>query len=304
MYVQKAVYIIPFLVVVFLGCAGDQDGDFPPALVNYKPYKGNPVFSGTGRDTWDKQIRERGYILFDEGIYKMWYTGYNEDTVRTHYLGYATSPDGIHWTRYPGNPIYTKHWTEDMQVIKDNSRYYMFAEGLNDIAFMMESEDGILWTKTGNLDIRKVNGKPISPGPYGTPAVWIENGIWYLFYERNDEAVWLATSQDLKTWTNIQDEPVLTKGPETYDRHAVAVDQIIKYKGHYYAWYHATAFDPWRDWTTCVAVSHDLVHWKKYKNNPVIAGDRSSGIIVKQDTVFRLYTMHPEVNLFFSNPNP
>lgn len=296
---RKFIYFLPLVFIFFWGCSGNTDSNFPSILVNFRPFEGNPVFSGTGSNTWDKQIRERGYILFDEGIYKMWYTGYNEDLVKTHFLGYATSPDGLKWTRYPGNPIYTSHWTEDMQVIKTNNRYYMFAEGLDDVAFMMESEDGILWTKTGDLDIRKTNGEPISPGPYGTPAVWIEDGVWYLFYERNDEAVWLASSTDLKTWTNIQDEPVIKRGPEKYDQHAVAVDQIIRYQGKYYAYYHATAFDPWRDWTTCVAVSDDLIHWEKYKKNPIIAGNRSSGIIVQHDSVFRLYTMHPEADLFF-----
>ncbi|NOY38130.1 MAG: glycosylase [Chlorobi bacterium] len=298
---RKLLYLLSVLTVVLWNCSPHSDSDFPSALVHFKPYKGNPVFSGTGRNTWDKQIRERGFILFDEGIYKMWYTGYNEDSIKTRYLGYATSPDGLKWSRYPGNPIYTKHWTEDVQVIKYNNRYYMFAEGLHDIAFLMESEDGILWTKTGDLDIRQTNGEPISPGAYGTPSVWIEDGIWYLFYERHDEAIWLATSTNLKTWTNVQDEPVIKRGPESYDKHAVAVDQIIKYQDKFYAYYHATAFDPWRDWTTCVAVSGDLIHWKKYEKNPIISGNRSSGIIVQHDTVFRLYTMHPQIEVFFSS---
>jgi len=176
----------------------------------------------------------------------------------------------------------------------------MFAEGLHDIAFMLRSGDGIHWTKVGDLDIRKVNGEPISPGPYGTPSVWIENGKWYLFYERNDQGVWLATSTDLKTWTNVRDEPVLQRGPEPYNKYAVAVDQIVKYKNKYYAYYHATAFNPWRDWTTDIAVSDDLIHWRKYKKNPIVTGDKSSGILVKCGKKYRLYTMHPEVNIYFS----
>ena len=33
--------------------------NFPSELVNFKEYPGNPIFTGTNLDTWDKQIRER-----------------------------------------------------------------------------------------------------------------------------------------------------------------------------------------------------------------------------------------------------
>ena len=114
----------------------------------------------------------------------------------------------------------------------------------------------------GKLDIRSVAGLPIAPGPYGTPAAWVEHGAWYLFYERNDAAVWVASSKDLKTWTNIQDEMVLKCGPEAYDQYAVAVDQVLKFKGRYYAYYHASAHPKWKEWSINLAVSSDLVHWK------------------------------------------
>ena len=77
--------------------------------------------------------------------------------------------------------------------------------------------------------------------PYGTPVIWIENGQWYLFYERNDDAIWLAKSDDKLTWTNVQDEPVLRPGPDEYDFGAVAANQIIKYKDRYYMYYHGNA---------------------------------------------------------------
>ncbi|NOY58441.1 MAG: glycosylase [Calditrichaeota bacterium] len=274
--------------------------EFPSELVDFKPYENNPVFTGTGRDTWDRTIRERGYILKEGNIYSMWYTGYNEDREDdTRYLGYATSPDGINWTRYADNPIYKKSWVEDMIVVKYEGVYYMFAEGKNDIAHWLTSTDKIHWKEQGPLNIRQRDGSPISPGPYGTPTVWIENGKWYLFYERNDLGIWLATSVDHKIWTNVQDDPVLKMGPEKYDQKGMALNQVIEYKGKYYGYYHATAYDPWRDWTTNVAVSDDLIHWKKYPHNPIVSGNKSSGIVVFDGKQFRLYTMHPDVRVYF-----
>lgn len=273
--------------------------EFPPEIVEFTPFEGNPLFAGTGEDTWDREIRERGYILHENGIWRMWYTGYNTDRGDTKYLGLATSSDGIEWTQHPGNPIFDGRWTEDMCVVKIDGTYYMAAEGKDDIAHMLTSPDGVSWTDEGDLDIRYTNGEKLSPGPYGTPTLWIENGKWYLFYERNDEAVWLAVSDDRKVWTNVQDEPVLSPGPGDYDKQAIAMNQIVKYKGRYYGWYHGTGFTPWRDWTTNVAVSTDLVTWKKYPKNPVVGEDKSSGILVPDGERWRLYTMHPDVRVYF-----
>lgn len=288
-------------IIILCSCAHSNDNkvEFPPEMTTFTPYEHNPVFAGTGQDTWDKNIRERGYILHEDGLYRLWYTGYNEDLSDNRFLGYATSEDGLHWRRYAGNPLVTDEWIEDMQVVKHDSVYYMFAEGRNDIAHLLTSADGIHWQNIGDLDIRQSNGEPISKGAYGTPTAWFENGTWFLFYERDDLGIWLAASKDMKVWTNVQDEPVIKMGPEEYDQHAVAMDQVVKYKGRYYGFYHATAFDPWRDWTTNVAMSKDLIHWQKYPNNPIVAGNKSSGILVHDGDQYRLYTMHPDVRVYF-----
>jgi sucrose-6-phosphate hydrolase SacC (GH32 family) len=281
----------------------DSSLEFATEMVEFVPYEHNPLFSGTKSDTWDRQIRERGFIMFDEGIYKMWYTGYEGDN-DPKALGYATSDDGISWTRFSHNPVFSQKWTEDMFVMKHEGKYFMFAEGMNDVAHLLTSDDGIAWQEQGDLIILTVKGDTIS-GPYGTPSVFIDNGKWHLFYERNDEAIWLATSGDLITWTNIQDEPVLNKGPETYDKGAVALNQVIEFKGKYYMFYHGSDDAEWATpgatslWTSNVAVSDDLLHWVKYPGNPVVEGDHSSPVMVYDGKGYRLYTMHDEVCVYF-----
>ena len=307
--IKYAVQIgLSLLFLAAIGCQNTKKNteEFPSEMVNFKSYKNNPIFSGTGTGTWDNQIRERGYILKDNDIYKMWYTGYNGGDSTVKYLGYATSPDGIKWERYPENPIFDEKWTEDMFVIKNNGTYYMYAEGKNDIAHMLSSSDGIRWEEQGDLVMLQTNGDTI-PGPYGTPTVWIENGKWYLFYERNDLGVWLATSKDKITWTNIQDEEVLKMGPEKYDEGAVAANQIVKFNNRYYMYYHGSTNPNWADpnanakWTSNVAMSTDLIHWKKYPGNPLVEGDTSSPILVFDGENYRLYTMHDKVGLYFSS---
>ncbi|MDH5609242.1 MAG: glycosylase [Cyclobacteriaceae bacterium] len=273
---------------------------FPAELVEFNVYEHNPVFTGTGKEAdWDENIRERGFILREDSLYHMWYTGFQSGPDKTLFLGYATSVDGIDWERFQDNPVFSESWTEDMMVWKEGQVYYMFAEGRNDIAHLLTSSDRITWKDHGSLDIRKVDGSPLEEGPYGTPTVWVENGVWYLFYERNDLGIWLATSTDLAVWKNVQDEPVILMGPEQYDQYGLAVNQIIKHKGWYYAYYHGTAFEDWHEWSTNVAASPDLVHWEKFSGNPLMGENKSSGIVVHDGKNFRLYTMHDEVAVHF-----
>jgi hypothetical protein len=279
--------------------APPETAKFPPELTDWAPYGKGPLFSGTGRDTWDREIRERGFVLREADGWKLWYTGYDSRKGGTMALGYATSPDGLAWTRHPGNPVFDGVWTEDVFVLKDGGLYQMFAEGAKDVAHRLTSPDGVRWTEQGRLDVRRKNGEPLSAGAYGTPTVWVEDGTFHLFYERDDRGIWLATSKDMGVWTNVQDEPVIALGPDAYDRNAVAMNQVVKRGGRYYAIYHANADPDWKGpWTTCLAVSEDLVRWTKYPGNPVVRSDDSSGILVDDGERLRLYTMHPAVRLW------
>ena len=283
-----------------------DEGEFAPCMVEFVPFEANPVFKGTGEETWDRQIRERGYILFEDGIYKMWYSGYDDSNEEAIFLGYATSTDGIRWHRHSAEPVFSEKWTEDMFVIKDGTTYYMYAEGRNDVAHFLTSGDGLQWQEQGDLVILNRDKQVIEP-PYGTPTVWIEDGKWYLFYERNDNGIWLATSEDHRTWKNVRDEPVIQRGPEKYDAGAVAANQVLKYKEKYYLYYHASSNPDWANpkskalWSSNVAVSTDLIHWKKYPGNPIVKGDHSSPILVFDGERYRLYTMHDQVWLYYAD---
>ena len=280
-------------------------GGFPKELVDWIPYEGNPLFAGTEQGSWDDQIRERGFILREGALWRLWYTGYNASRGGSMALGYATSPDGVRFTRQSASPAFDSVWTEDVFVVPEAGGYSMFAEGTHDVAHRLSSTDGVAWREEGALDVRTRSGAPLSPGPYGTPSVVVEGGTWHLFYERDDKGVWLATSSDRRVWTNVSDEPVIPLGPDAYDRHAIALNQVVRYKGRYYGVYHANADPQWKGpWTTCLAVSDDLVRWRKYPRNPVVRSDDSSGILVDDGERLRLYTMHPQVKLWLPRGSP
>jgi beta-1,2-mannobiose phosphorylase / 1,2-beta-oligomannan phosphorylase len=297
-----------------ISCCTAHAQDFPRELVEFAPYRGNPVFTGAGEGHWDARIRERGWILKEGDAWRMWYTGYDGTRDGLRMLGLAISRDGVRWERHPKNPLYRDHWVEDMQVIKRGDTYYMLAEGRDDLAQLLKSSDGLKWDRVGQLDVRLKSGEPIPPGAYGTPAALFEDQRWFLFYERSDNGVWLATSKDMQVWRNVQDEPVLRPGPAAYDRDQVALNQVIKHGGRYFAYYHGAAFPELLDggdgkrrqtlWSTAIVASDDLIHWKKYDKNPLLPteSNRSSGIVVHDGKQYRLYTMHDRVDVHFPTP--
>lgn len=183
-------------------------------------------------------------MLRDGDRWQLWYTGYDGTREGVKSLGYATSSDGLHWTRSADAPIYKDSWVEDMCVVRVDGVYHMFAEGVQDQAQRLTSPDGVHWTRAGTLDVRLADGSPIPEGPYGTPTVWHEDGVWNLFYERRDAGIWLARSRDLKVWTNFQDEPVMSPGPDEFDKDLIAMNQILKYRGRYYAVIHGAKKPP------------------------------------------------------------
>jgi len=278
----------------------------PKGLVEFRPYTENPVFSGTSNASWDNYIRERGWVMFENGNYHLWYTGYSKKRGFKH-LGYATSSDGIHWTRYTENPLAPDSWVEDMCVLKVEDTYYMMAEGVHDWAHLMTSKDRINWIDHGSILIWEPDGTlvadPMKESSHaGTPVLLKKEDSWYLFYERSDKAIWLATSTDSipLNWTKIQKEPVISPGPGEYDNVAVAADCIVKIEGKYYMYYHATAEDPWNNWCVCLAFSDDLVHWTKYKNNPIgYYGDAPVLVFNGNEYLFYVTDSGVEMKLYY-----
>jgi len=302
---QFLVTMTAFIGVICLHFAVFAAEPFPPELTRWTPLADHPVFQGAGPGHWDVKIRERGSLRKEGDLWRMWYTGYDGTREGQKSLGLATSPDGIHWTRSPDNPIYAEHWVEDVCVIQHAGLYYMVAEGLQDQAQLLTSPDGQKWTRVGTLHVRLADGTPIPPGPFGTPTLWVENETWYLFYERRDAGIWLATSQDRLVWTNVQDEPVLSPGPAEFDRDLIALNQILRYQDRYYAVIHGAANEPQpRLWATGLATSTDLIHWEKYAGNPLrpISENKSSGQLIPTGNGFRLYTVHDRVDVHGPTP--
>ena len=270
------------ILTCILAC--EDDAVFPAELVDWDPNSRQLVLPHGGPNTWDRAFSERGYILREGDTYHLWYineiAGYEWGR-----LGYASSKDGLSFQKDAGNPIPTPHGLDDVMVLHHGGAYYLFAEGENDEIQMLLGSDPVHFSWRGRVDIRNRDGSPLVPGPYGTPLVFEREGAFFLFYERLDDGVWLARSEDLNTFYNVQDLPVLTIGPADYDAVRISLQQVVAYKGQYYAFYDSRGHRP--DYATSVATSKDLIHWHKYPGNPILPV--TAGIVVHDGNRFRLY---------------
>jgi beta-1,2-mannobiose phosphorylase / 1,2-beta-oligomannan phosphorylase len=305
---RRAVLVVHFLLLSS-GLRSDRARaqDALAGTIRVEVAQETPLFEGRA-GAWDSKIRERGWILRDGDSWRLWYTGYNPDQQPPMMkLGLATSADGLHWTRTSDHPLISDFWVEDMMVVRHDESYLMFAEGFQDQAQLLESTDGTQWHRIGTLDVRLTNGQPIPPGPFGTPTAFLSDGVWHLYYERRDAGIWLATSTDLKTWTNIQDEPVIVPGPGQYDSLMIAMNQVVRADDRYLAVLHGTGSPARpREWSTTLAESRDLIHWTKRPENPLRppSENKSSGQLVHDGTGWRLYTMHDHVHVHRVQASP
>jgi len=250
-----------------IGMSYDKDkvaGPFTGAI----EYSKEPVLSANPSG-WDQHIREKPWVIYEDGKYHMWYAGwkgqYGKGVCR---IGYATSEDGINWEKYGENPVIEDPGAEDPTVVKFKGKYFLAYELEKNVAGegravikVLSSDDKIHWESISVIE----------PGEYpswdyrevGTPVLWVEDEKMYLFYEARGGVPlnWgeegLATSEDGINWEKYGKNPVIKQSPPDV---FVASDGITRYKGNYYMYYHSPAG---------LAISTDLIHWNKSPYNPL-----------------------------------
>ncbi len=122
--------------------------------------QGTPVLNTGVTGSWDYQGVGFPSVIKDNGIYKMWFSGYDGTTWR---IGYATSTDGVTWTKYSSGgaeaPVLDvsgsgpdAYGAYQPSVAKDGSVYKMYYTGISTAGTLTidyaTSVDGITWVKS------------------------------------------------------------------------------------------------------------------------------------------------------------
>ncbi len=176
----------------------------------------SPVLTAGQGGTWDDNSVEMGYVLKENGIYKLYFIGTKEPNSGMRQIGLATSSDGIHWQKYTV-PILQSTSSQFFlgvnSVIKINDIYYMYygASPENDYKFnicLATSTDGVNWIRFDNNPI-------IAPtedwenGSIGyATIVKTENGFKMTYSNGSQNKVGMAYSTDGIHWTKEVSNPV------------------------------------------------------------------------------------------------
>lgn len=190
------------------------------------------------KGAFDSHAIDCPFPFYHEGRYYMTFIGWDSIGYRT---GLASSDDLLHWKnegmildRGPKGSA-TEFNVALSCILRDNEVY-------------------------GPATLKKVKGRFL-----GTYHAYPEPG-----YEGGPAVIGLCYSDDLRNWEVC--DPILTPSPTCqWERGGLYKSWIMEHDGTYYLYYNAKNNTDW-PWVeeTGVATSTDLVHWERYKGNPIL----------------------------------
>jgi len=169
-----------------IGVAFSSDG------ISWTKYAGNPVITH-GPAWYDSRFTRGPSVIFDDGMYKMWYYG----TAQLNYnaaasIDLATSSDGVHWTKYPNNPVFLGFRYSDNttssdypSVVKVNGTYLMAFSGYSADIGYATSADGINWSFDNQTNVL-LTTSGWHTGFIDEPSILIDGGRVLLWYDGID----------------------------------------------------------------------------------------------------------------------
>lgn len=174
------------------------------------------VLGPNSQTDWEQDINRPVVVKNGDG-YHMWYTG----QARGHsWIGYATSPDGLHWARHPGNPIFQadpqhpweRHKVTACQVVPHGGWFYMFYIGFRDVD---HAQIGLARSRDGITGWQRLPDNPIihpAPGEWDADACYKPFAIydpdkkrWLLWYNGRRgsiEQIGLAMHAGEELWSS------------------------------------------------------------------------------------------------------
>lgn len=153
-----------------------------------KTWEHHPRILAVVPGTWEGAVVSAPSVIRHNGLYYLFYTGFDDRVNGKQSIGFATSTDLFKWERYPGNPVYeAPDWTarnksgwldcRDAHVIQYGDGFLLFtmvttAVGKGAIA-VASSPDLLNWTDLGPAVVTFTAPE--------SPRVFEHNGMYYMF---------------------------------------------------------------------------------------------------------------------------
>lgn len=214
------------------------------------PYKyPEPVFHGSGKPgAFDEKAVDIPFVFWHGGQYHMLYTGYDGTGYQS---ALAVSDDLLHWT----------HKGMVLARELESGRW----DRIGGAATWIIKESDCLWDVPR---LKKVDGK-----------YWM---VYHSYpgegYEEGPAEIGLAwcEEEELLQWHRL-DSPVFSwKDGKEWESGGLYKACIIRHDNRWYLFYNAKNREPRWVEQTGLAVSDDLLHWRRCDKNPVLQVDQAS----------------------------
>jgi sucrose-6-phosphate hydrolase SacC (GH32 family) len=160
-----------------------------------------PVLSPGKAGEWDALSVGRPSVVFEDGLFRMWYDGRKDlpagapaegvpkAPTSTRSVGYATSEDGVHWTKHEKNPVFG-HDAGGVDVAKLGEKKFLMVYESRDGTRLATSGDGLTWRDHG-LWVER-SGGPTDAFGHVTPhlRVWPGQRLATLYFGAASAATW------------------------------------------------------------------------------------------------------------------
>lgn len=215
-------------------------------------------------------------------------------------IGRARGTDGINWTNdgrvldvgragqgTNGTPMaWDDRLTSFPGVWKDGGTWYLVYEGAAESIALSPGDIGLATSVDGRTFVKHPNNPILRHNPdgweranIGTPSLYKENGIWYLFYHGYDGNVCqigVASGTNLTNLTKSASNPIVpvTPGTTAWDTGTIGKrSSIVKEGAYYYLAFEGSTPQPYvlAKWSSGLARSTNLTSaWTKFPGNQMI----------------------------------
>lgn len=295
------ILVLSLIILVLSGCRHDN----APVPLKFKGYEGNPILVPGEPGSWDDLLLIAPQVYWYDSLFYLFYTAGNTHSGGA--IGLATSLDGIHYSKFEGNPVlapdgsgYDAWQVSGSVLLKYDTIWHMYFNAAELIRYGCGQSIGHAvaasitgpWIKdekpvltTGS--IREWDGGFMFPGSF----IRLADGSYRIYYTGGGDFegdfvsyTGMAFSMDGINWKKYNDpatphhpfaesDPVLPTGDKkAWDSNGSWFPFVYEMNGGYNMFFTGLTFrNRYEESSIGFATSNDGIHWKEYPHNPVFS---------------------------------